>query len=39
VLIDRRGVIRYIGSGASEREMVKLQKMIELLLKEPAPAS
>jgi len=39
VLIDRRGVVRHISIGYSEREMSEMQDMIEKLLKEPAPAS
>jgi len=39
VLIDRRGVVRHISIGYSEREMGELQAMIEKLLREPAPAS
>jgi thiol-disulfide isomerase/thioredoxin len=38
VLIDRRGVVRYISIGVALREMDELQAMIEKLLKEPAPA-
>jgi thiol-disulfide isomerase/thioredoxin len=39
VLIDRRGAVRHISIGYSEREMSELQEMIEVLLKEPAPTS
>src|SRR5262249_47846036 len=39
VLIDRRGVVRHISIGYSEREMMELREMIEKLLKEPAPTS
>lgn len=39
VLIDRRGVVRHISIGYSEREMSELQDMIEKLLKEPAQNS
>jgi hypothetical protein len=37
VLIDRRGVVRYISVGVSMGELEDLQSMIEKLLKEPAP--
>lgn len=37
VLIDRRGVVRHISIGYSEREMSDMQDMLEKLLKEPAP--
>jgi thiol-disulfide isomerase/thioredoxin len=37
VLIDRRGVVRYIGIGVSPSEMTRLGDVIEKLVKEPAP--
>lgn len=37
LLIDRRGVVRYIGIGVSQPEMSRLGEMIEKLVKEPAP--
>ena len=36
ILIDRRGVVRYIGIGVSTPEMNRLGDMIEKLIKEPA---
>jgi thiol-disulfide isomerase/thioredoxin len=35
-LIDRQGVVRFIGAGASEAENVKIGEMIKKLLDEPA---
>lgn len=37
-LIDRRGVVRFIGAGAGEAENEKLGQMIKKLLDEPAEA-
>jgi thiol-disulfide isomerase/thioredoxin len=37
MLIDRRGVVRYIGIGVSPAEMSRLGDVIEKLVKEPAP--
>ncbi|MDT7602651.1 MAG: hypothetical protein QOF61_648, partial [Acidobacteriota bacterium] len=37
MLIDRRGVVRFIGVGMSPPEMSRLGEMIEKLTKEPAP--
>ncbi len=37
-LIDRRGVVRFISVGSSDREASALNKMIKKLIEEPAPA-
>lgn len=37
VLIDRRGAVRLISTGASQREFDRIGEMIEKLTKEPAP--
>ena len=37
-LIDRHGVLRFISIGASDLEAAALQKMIEKVIDEPAPA-
>ena len=38
-LIDRRGVVRFIGSGSGDEENAALNKMITKLINEPAPPS
>jgi thiol-disulfide isomerase/thioredoxin len=38
-LIDRRGVVRFIGSGSGDEENAALNRMITKLINEPAPPS
>ena len=38
-LIDRRGVVRFIGIGSSDMESDALTRMIKKLVNEPAPAA
>ena len=38
-LLDRRGVVRFIGVGASDAEASALNKMIKRLIEEPAPGT